>query len=143
MTRDDVASLLALIDARRDTDWLPGRQGTGYEKLPLGDALPETLQPLLSRSLAALGVEVIAWDCYLLRYLTGTFVPVHVDPTDHHRHLRLNAMVQASAGGELVIDGEVVALAAGDAVVFRPDVSEHEVRAGQGVRYVWSVGCLF
>lgn len=123
--------------------WQPGRQGTGYHKLSWRDNLPAELEPLLTRSLTTLGVDVIDWDCYALRYPAGSFIPRHRDPTDDHRHLRLNAIVKTATGGQLIIGGETIELGAGDAVVFRPDAVDHEVGPVAGTRYVWSVGCVY
>ena len=138
-----VALLHAVIPALREVQWEPGRQGTGYDKHALRDGLPEALPALLQRSLDALAVEAVAWDCYLLRYRPGAYVPPHRDPTDAKPHLRLNAIVQSSAGAVLSLNGAAIELAAGDAIVFRPDVVEHAVSAGEGTRYVWSVGCVY
>jgi hypothetical protein len=137
----------ARADATRD-GWLPGRQATAYDKLPLAiDADADAwLAALAARSRVAMGDPATsAWDHYLLRYRVGASVPRHVDPSlaAGLRHLRLNAVVRAcDAGGVLSLDGAEVALAAGDAVVFRPDRVVHAVTSvGAGERLVWSVGC--
>ncbi len=129
--------------------WQPGRQGTGDDKLPLRgahllDAHP-ALQALLQRSLVALGVDVIDWDCYLLRYPTGAQIPAHQDPTDQHRHLRLNAVArQGTADLDCLVLGDApVSLAVADAVVFRPYATLHAVRAVRALRVLWSVGCVY
>lgn len=139
----DLAALSALIAGVSQQRWQDGRQGTGYHKLSLRDELGDELTPLAQRSLRALAVDVIDWDCYVLRYPAGSFIPLHRDPTDEHRHLRLNAIVQASTGGQLTIGGQAIELHRGDAVVFRPDAVDHAVAAGTGTRYVWSVGCVY
>ena len=41
------------------------------------------------------------------------------------------------------LGGELFALGAGDAVLFRPDVQPHQVTRVEGERYVLSVGCIF
>jgi hypothetical protein len=134
--------------------WVPGRQGSGYEKVDLLAALAEgTLdadRPFVETQLDSLrnslGVDSSnGWDAYLLRYGEGAFVPEHRDPTTELCHLRLNAIVQEAASGTglLYLDGEPIRLAGGDAVLFRPDVLPHRVSHVEGRRFVLSVGCVF
>jgi predicted 2-oxoglutarate/Fe(II)-dependent dioxygenase YbiX len=121
--------------------WLAGRQGTGYAKLPLRDAL--AAHPVVTRALGQIGTPFgDYWDVYLLRYVDGAHVPDHVDVAEHgRRHRRLNAIVEEpTTGGELYIGGDRVALAIGDAVVFEPDREIHRVTAVTGIRLVFSVG---
>ena len=138
----------ALIDlAASRGGWEPGRQGTGYEKLDLLalDDPPAFVAPLIAGARVAMAVEYTGSDAYLLRYRDGSFIPPHRDPTRHGRHLRLNAVVQASApgSGELRLDGEVFDLDVGDAVVFRSDQVLHQVSPVVGERLMFSVGCAF
>ena len=49
-------------------------------------------------------------------------------------------LTQAASGGELLIDGELVTLAVGDAVLFHPDAEVHEVTKVGGPRLLFSVG---
>ena len=64
--------------------WRAGRQRTGYDKMLL----------VASRFL-------LRFDCYLLRFRTGSEVPEHTDPVDGKRHYRLNLVLkEASEGGE-------------------------------------------
>jgi hypothetical protein len=127
--------------------WEPGRQGTGYAKLALDPgALPAPLRMLLRRTLGVLGEPPAgAFDLYLLRYEVGSHIPPHVDPPlfDGALHRRVNAVLeQADRGGVLTLDGEVVPLAARDAVRFRPDAHRHAVSVLEaGRRLLWSVGC--
>lgn len=140
-----------------------GRQAGGYAKLALaqgseGDVgrADTILAELVARCRARLAplpsaelgrAQWVAFDAYLLRYDVGAFIPPHVDPplADGNRHLRLNAIVLVpERGGELRLDGERVELAAGDAVVFRPDLREHAVSVVEGSpRLVLSVGCNY
>ncbi len=130
----DIAELLA-----RDTGdgWKPGRQGTGYDILPLArDALAY-------RALAHVGTPFEDyWDVYLIRYRDGSHIPPHTDDAQHgRRHRRLNALLTAPrAGGELWIAGARVSLAVGDAVVFEPDRDVHSVTRVDGERLLFSVG---
>lgn len=138
---------LCELAERTESGWEPGRQGTGYEKLPLrGLADREAvLPPLLVQARVSLDVELSDWDAYLLRFRQGSYVPPHRDPTSGGRHLRLNALVRAAAPGtgELRLEGEVFDLAAGDAVRFRSDAITHQVSRVEGERLVFSVGCVY
>lgn len=51
-------------------NWIPGRLGTGYRKLPL-----------------ARGAR---WDLYLLDFPPGAYAPPHVDRLEGRRHVRVN-----------------------------------------------------
>lgn len=120
-----------------------GRQETGYEKAAVDQDL---FQDLKKRSLEALGVPLdTKHDCYLIRYPEGSCIPKHKDDApfglEHHR---LNAMIQNCVwGGELWVDLELIKFRTSDAVVFRPDVLEHEVtEIMAGERLLWSVGVL-
>jgi hypothetical protein len=141
-TSQALAELAALASA---PGWLAGPDGIGHEKLPLDDAaLRSAGRRLLAKSLAELGDPPDGWwDCQLLRSVPGAHVPSHHDPAeDGCVRLRLELIVAApAAGGALLIDGEDVPLAIGDAVVFRADQAAHEVApVERGTRLVWSVG---
>lgn len=128
------------------SSFVPGRQGTGYEKLALRDVAGCDVVVARARALLGLADDNALFDAWLLRYPRGSGVPAHVDAAaaDDHVHVRVNAVVVAAdAGGVLAIDGAVVDLAAGDAVVFRPDVEVHAVSVVDvGERVVFSVGAL-
>ncbi len=135
------AEIAALRALDTGAGWLAGRQGTGYDKLPLRDPLHD--HPVVARAIAALGTPFEDyWDVYLLRYPDGAHIPDHVDAAQYgKRHRRLNAMLaEPTAGGELVIDGAHVPLAVGDAVLFEPDREVHHVTRVVGVRLMFSVG---
>ena len=84
-------------------------------------------------------------DAYFLRCGPGVSVPPHTDPSrpelEHHR---LNVVLStAHEGGDVTIDGEKVEWEPGDALIFRPDLSNHEVSTVKsGQRLIWSVGCV-
>jgi len=140
LSGDEVQALCALAAG---DGWKPGRQGTGYDILPLQDVLPAAPGSLIARSLARLGTPFERyWDVYLIRYRDGAFIAPHVDDAQHgKRHRRINAvLVPAERGGELTIDGQRIALASGDAVRFYPDREVHEVTAVVGTRLLFSVG---
>ena len=100
--------------------WQEGRQGSGYEKLPL----------LVGRRV----------DLYLLRFPTGSSVPMHRDPVDGLRHLRLNLiLVPARRGGAFVCDAPI--LDRPRIKLFRPDSCAHAVTPIEaGTRWVLSLG---
>lgn len=139
------SELDALIELERDLTFAPGRQGTGYEKAAVDARAHPQITALLLRSQRALGMtEGADFDCWLLRYPAGSEIPPHRDDAPRNaEHWRLNAaVVQPAEGGELTVDGARVALAPGDAIVFRPDAQTHAVSRVSGVRLVWSVGTL-
>ena len=131
----EVAELGAL-----DGEWLPGRQGTGYDKLPLRERLAD--HPAVLRARTVLVPHEDLWDVYVIRYLDGAHVPDHVDAAEAgKRHLRINAILGApKSGGELRIGGVLVELSIGDAVLFEPDREVHHVTPVVGTRVVFSVG---
>jgi predicted 2-oxoglutarate/Fe(II)-dependent dioxygenase YbiX len=131
--------------AEIDRSWHRGRQDTGYLKSAIDRDEP-VLAALIERSLTALHPGPRhGHDAWLLRYPEGSSIPPHTDPplAAGARHARLNAIIAAPrGGGELVLDGVPVELAAGDAVLFHPDRVRHQVSAVVGgERWVWSVGC--
>ena len=121
--------------------WVAGRQATGYQNLPLRPAFSS--HTLVQRALAIVGPPYEDyWDAYVIRYRDGDFIPEHTDAAQHGRgHRRLNALIAPpTSGGELAIDGVVVDLAVGDAVVFEPDREIHRVSPVVGMRMLFSVG---
>lgn len=100
--------------------WVPGRQRTGYEKLPL--------------------FELPFCDLYLLRYVPGTHVPKHQDPVQGRRHYRANLEIRrAREGGKFHCDGPLFKM--GRLSIFRSDATPHWVtRVESGTRYVLSFG---
>ena len=134
----EVAELCAL--AATSVGWTSGRQGTGYHVLPIKQTFTG---PAVARALAQLGSPFEDyWDVYLIRYVDGAYVPVHLDPAHHgKRHRRINALLgRAASGGALRIGGGAIELELGDAVVFYPDEEAHEVSPVTGTRLLFSVG---
>jgi hypothetical protein len=123
--------------------WTLGRQGTGYDILPLKHVLPTDPGSPIARSLTQLGTPFEDyWDAYLIRYRDSAYIAEHVDDAQHgKRHRRLNALLTpATSGGELYIDGSRIELAVGDAVRFFPDREVHAVTRVSGTRLLFSVG---
>jgi len=120
--------------------WVPGRQGTGYERAPV------QFDELEARCLKELGVPPeTGHDAYLIRYREGAFIPPHKDDAPFGtEHRRINILLShAEEGGVLRFDGEVIELDELDAIVFRPDLVLHEVSpVTKGQRVLWTVGVL-
>lgn len=138
------ATQWALLQWARDGAlFTPGRQGTGYE---IAAVPPDVFTGLQEKSLRALGIDKsVGYDCYVMRYTTGSFIPKHKDTAFFgSRHLRINAIIQdADEGGFLFIEGLNHVVGVGDAYVFRPDLLEHEVtEIIKGERYVWTLGTM-
>lgn len=137
--RERIAIASLAKAAARDGGFEAGRQGTGYEKRNLLETM--AAERLVKRCLQVLG-EPVLFDAWLLRYPVGSEIPVHTDPPiEGLCHVRINALALAGAGGILYVDGAEVALDAGDAYLFRPDVMRHMVTPVAGnERLVLSVG---
>lgn len=141
LSHAEVSELRAMAE-RTTTGWKPGRQHTGYDILPLRDALARD-SPLVARGLAKVGVPFEDhWDVYFIRYVDGAYIPPHTDRADHGcTHRRINALLtRAAGGGELFVDGAKTELAVGDAVLFSPSGEVHEVSKVRGPRLLFSVG---
>jgi len=140
----------AALRAHATSDgWTAGRQGTGYDILPLRDVaafsslVARGRAGARARGLAKLGTPFEdCWDTYLIRYQDGSSIPAHTDAAQHgRRHRRINAVLEhAARGGELFVDGAKIELAVGDAVLFFPDQEVHEVTIVSGQRLMFSVG---
>lgn len=105
--------------------WRPGRQGTGYHKM-----------------LIFQWRWFILFDLYLLRYLKGSFVPVHHDPVSGYRHYRFNFVLkQAKRGGEF--KSQHIVYQGNRMKIFRSDFPHEVSMIDEGTRYVLSLGvCL-
>ena len=103
--------------------WRSGRQESGYDKMLL------LANPFL-----------VPFDCYLLRFRTGSEIPSHTDPVSDKRHYRLNIIVRkAKQGGEFLCSDPIYENRR--IKLFRPDVSSHSVtKVTEGTRYVVSIG---
>ena len=140
--------MILRLRSKTISPWIPGRQGTGYDKALLRDRLYDVEGPVLQRGLKEVtGGQQLPddwelWDAWLLRYPDGAHIAPHTDPArEGHRHVRLNALLKApEGGGELTVDGQKVALEVGDAIVFAPDVQPHEVSRVTGERLLFSLG---
>ncbi len=63
--------------------WIKGRQGTGYDKLPL------IVKPF--------GMDI---DSYILRFPEGCSIPTHTDPVRAgFKHYRLNIVIKKARKG--------------------------------------------
>ena len=103
--------------------WQVGRQDTGYDKmLILGSYWP------------------LPFDCYLLRFNTGSEIPPHLDQVTNGRHYRLNLVLKAAKqGGKFECDSPLFSTRR--VFLFRPDIESHSVsKILAGTRYVLSIG---
>ena len=106
-------------------EWFKGRQDTGYEAFTL----------IYSKRLK--------FDCYILRYKIGSFIPPHIDKVNSdEKHYRLNIVIwPAKKGGELNCEKSIFRV--GPINFFRPDLYIHSVsKVEEGVRYVLSIGWI-
>lgn len=103
--------------------WVKGRQGSGYDKMPLCQ-----------------GMWPLPFDMYLIRYPEGSEIAPHTDPVYVGRHYRLNVIVKKSqSGGEFICKTPIFETAR--IKLFRPDDCEHSVtKVTKGSRYVFSIG---
>ncbi len=114
-----MVQLHPLEPIRGHMNWIKGRQNTGY------------LKCLLSQGKR--------WDCYLIKYPVGSFVPHHTDPVvEGFKHYRLN----------IVLKGEYDAFSGKTIfrwwkfIFFRPDIMVHSVFVVKKERLVLSIGWL-
>lgn len=105
--------------------WVEGQQMTGYFKLTLAFVSKWTPIP---------------FDCYILKYPTGSYIPPHRDELQiPGRHYRLNIVLKRGEGGEFVCDNPIYGSKRIN--LFRPDLELHSVtRVTKGTRYVLSFG---
>lgn len=103
--------------------WRKGRQESGYDKLLIA-TLPWP----------------IAFDCYLLRFPTGSVIKPHTDPVQERHHYRFNWVIKkAKQGGEFICEQTI--FRSKRYFLFRPDQVEHSVTPiTKGTRYVLSIG---
>lgn len=104
--------------------WERGRQLSGYDKL------------LLLQS------KWLKFDCYLLRFPTGSGIKPHNDPVPGWRHYRLNIVLKKAHGGRFICPN-VTWRWGQRAAFFRSDIATHSVtEVLQGTRWVLSIGWL-
>ncbi|WP_111977159.1 2OG-Fe(II) oxygenase [Algibacillus agarilyticus] len=103
--------------------WQSGRQQSGYDKL-----------------LLAFGYWPIKFDCYLLRFPTGSEIKPHTDNVTQGKHYRLNIVLKkAKIGGEFICHNPL--FQTNRIKLFRPDISTHQVlKITAGTRYLLSFG---
>lgn len=105
--------------------WQQGRQETGYEKF---DLIHESAtQWVVERALQEIG-NPSQFDAWLIHYPVGSEIPEHTDPAQKNKcHVRFNALITTSQGGELYLDDRELPLQNGDGYLFRPDIIRHKV----------------
>lgn len=107
--------------------WEEGRQGSGYFKKKLLES------------------KFFKFDCYILKYPTGSYIKPHNDRINGYEHHRINIVLNSGfLGGDFVKwNNEGHTIPRKRFIKFRPDIENHsltEVRSG--VRYVLSIGWL-
>lgn len=106
-------------------EWVPGRQGGGYQKM------------MLVKS------ERFHFDCYLLWFPEGSHIPVHTDPSpDGFEHHRINIDLKTPPnGGITLVDGPC---SQGEGFLyFRPDLYPHWMTTCiGGSMLIFSIGWL-
>jgi hypothetical protein len=106
--------------------WQDGRQGTGHKVLTL------------------INSKLLKFDCHVLKYPTGSYIPFHTDPAkEGYKHYRLNIILTKAAGGAFICPNYSGVFKWWRFHFFRPDVTEHCVTpVWEGTRYVFSIGWL-
>lgn len=154
-------SLFSIEDCRdvlvtsmqNDTAFGLGSLGTGYEKIDLHKVNIPGMTPYIERCLRALSAAGFVDGepaHYLLRMEEGAVLPFHTDSVKGGGlHVRVNVLIRpARDGGEFLYreqggPSQTVSLSIGDAMIFRPDITEHAVsKVEQGTRLVLSVGLI-
>ena len=103
--------------------WVEGRQGSGYDKMPL----------FISRWLKC--------DFYLLKFPKGVSVPTHTDPVEkHYTHHRINLTLNGPyyVGSRMYVLGPCKRF--WRFVYLRPDKYEHGLSAVSEDTYMLSFG---
>ncbi len=135
LTEEDVRDLLHVWEDERAFGWNLHRAEKNYRFAPcLGAPIH-----LSERALAALPEreELKYEDSFFIHYGNGGMTRPHKDT---RTGLRLNALLITPKFGSLVISDRVVFMEVGDAVVFEPNIEEHQVTTVKGERLIWSVG---
>ncbi len=100
-------------------NWQKGRQGTGYLKAKI--------------------VAFKRFDCYLIKYPVGSFIPCHTDPvTRGYKHYRINVVLKGdndSFVGKYIFKWWRI-------ILFRPDIMPHSVLTIRKERLLLSIGWL-
>ncbi len=102
--------------------WQFGRQGSGYEILPI------------------IYWKRLFFDCYLIKISTGINVPPHNDPVPGKKHYRFNCHFGRFTGGEFIINDPLIKIFK-YLYLIRPDIQVHSLtKVDSGALYIFSVG---
>jgi hypothetical protein len=109
--------------------WTEGRQGSGYFKFKIFKS------------------KLLKMDIYLLKFPEGSYIDLHTDPVEGHKHHRLNVILKkADKGGQFSSTPrgwQNMYPTMGRIIKFRPDLEKHMVsKVILGTRYVLSIGWL-
>jgi len=106
-------------------NWSKGRQDSGYKKIKL----------FVSKQ--------YRFDCYLIKYEKGDFIPKHKDNVDDkYIHNRINVLLKkADKGGEFYCDNYKIFL--NRIIFFQASEEIHSVsKIEKGTRLILSIGWL-
>lgn len=135
LDEEDIRDLLQVWEDERAFGWNLHRAEKNYRFAPcLGAPIH-----LSQRAFAILPQkdELRYEDSFFIHYGNGGMTRPHKDARSG---LRLNALLLAPKFGALVINNREVPMEVGDAVVFEPNIEEHQVTTVKGERLIWSVG---
>lgn len=142
LTPEDITKFLQYIDMLVESDYQPGRLGSGYEKVNIKAWTDDFFEMIKERARRTITSKPIkTWDAWLICMPDSSWINPHVDICSGEHH-RLNACIQSSdRGGAFSIEGQQVVIPPGCAIVFRPDLMRHEVSMAVGKpRWMLSVG---
>lgn len=99
--------------------WQKGQRDTGYYILTL--------------------IRTLIFDCYIIKYPQGSYIPPHTDLVKGKRHYRINLVLTHPPGGEFICADSIYKSKWLN--FFRPDKNVHSVtKVEKGTRYVFSIG---
>ena len=149
LSRNDLDFLfdlhLFIISQGKEDEWILGsevftEQKNPYSKFLITKNRPLNLSEQLDRIIKKCLREIdspspVIWNCWFMDLPAGARIAPHTDHMGHESHLiKLNVLIEQAKGGHFIIDGNVITLDAGDALVFRPDLFRHEVTETLGSR---------
>lgn len=107
--------------------WKKGRLNGGYEKITI-----------IKRGFRFW--KMLGFDLHIIRYLTGTYIPEHIDKVEEGNHHRFNFILHnPRKGGEFHCEKYKKWWRF---IYFRPDLYKHSVTECLGTRYLISFGVV-
>lgn len=137
LSYEEVDEIKRLATEVEDVGWRLKDKRRAYQFVPVV-APPAHLVARALDVLPKWDKEVRAFiDSFFIHYKDGDYTKPHKDQRSGYR---LNVLIVEPVSGDLWINGKVVKMFTGDAVVFSPDSEEHAVTPIKGERLIWSVG---